>query len=64
VAVSVAASLAVASVWPAAGATVGLMAASIAAAAIVGRYHYVVDVILGLLIGILTWALTTPLISR
>jgi len=58
VAVSVAASLAVASVSVAAGALVGLMAASIAVAAIVGRYHYVVDVISGLLIGILAWAVS------
>jgi len=59
VAVSVAASLAVASVSAPAGVTVGLMAASIAVAAIVGRYHYVVDVISGLLIGILAWVLSS-----
>lgn len=59
VAVAVAASLAVTAVSPAAGATVGLMAASIAVAAAIGRYHYVVDVILGLLVGILAWALTS-----
>jgi hypothetical protein len=59
VAVAVAASLAVISVSAAAGATVGLMAASIAVAAAVGRYHYVVDVILGLLVGVLAWALAS-----
>jgi hypothetical protein len=62
VAVAVAASLAVAAVWPEAGATVGLIAASIAVAAAIGRYHYVVDVILGLLVGLLAWIVTSPLL--
>ena len=59
VAVAVAASLAVTSVSSAAGAGVGLIAASIAVAAAVGRYHYIVDVLLGLLVGILAWALAS-----
>jgi membrane-associated phospholipid phosphatase len=58
VAVAVAASMAVATVSPAAGAIVGVVAASIAIAAAVGRYHYVVDVIAGVLVGLLAWSLT------
>jgi membrane-associated phospholipid phosphatase len=57
VAVAVAASLAVTAVSPAAGATAGLVAASIAVAAVAGRYHYLVDVILGLLVGVLAWTM-------
>jgi membrane-associated phospholipid phosphatase len=58
VAVAVAASLAVAAVSPAAGAAVGVIAASIAIAATIGRYHYLVDVIAGLAVGLLAWTLT------
>jgi len=57
VAVAVAASLGVAPVWPLASAAIGAIAASIAVAAAIGRYHYVVDVIAGLLVGLLAWAL-------
>jgi membrane-associated phospholipid phosphatase len=53
VAVAVAASLAVSSVSSAGGAAVGLVAVSIAVAAVLGRYHYGIDVILGLLVGVL-----------
>ena len=58
VAVAVAASMAVATVSPAAGAIVGIVAASIAMAAAIGGYHYVVDVIAGVLVGLLVWSLT------
>jgi membrane-associated phospholipid phosphatase len=54
-AVSVASALSVASVSGAAGMVFGLLAASIAVAAVVGRYHYAIDVLLGVLIGMIAW---------
>jgi membrane-associated phospholipid phosphatase len=51
VAVSVAAAIAVARVWPAAGVVLGAVAAAVAAGAVAGRYHYVVDVVLGAAVG-------------
>jgi membrane-associated phospholipid phosphatase len=51
VAVSIAAALAVTRVWPAAGAGFGVIAMLIAIAAVAGRYHYLVDVLFGLLVG-------------
>jgi membrane-associated phospholipid phosphatase len=52
VAVSVAAALGAASVWPAAGVVLGVVAAGVAVGAVVGRYHYLADVILGAAIGV------------
>ena len=50
VAVSCAASWSVTAVWPAAGVPLGILAAAVAVGAAAGRYHYVVDVLLGVLI--------------
>ena len=52
VAVSVAAALGAAKVWPAAGVVLGVVAAAVAVGAVVGRYHYVADVVLGAVIGV------------
>jgi membrane-associated phospholipid phosphatase len=52
VAVSVAGALSVARVWPEAGAVLGVVAAGVATGAVTGRYHYVPDVILGAILGI------------
>ena len=52
VAVSVAAALSVLAVWAPAGAMLGLAAVGIAIGAVAGRYHYVVDVVLGVVVGI------------
>jgi hypothetical protein len=54
VAVSVAAALCAAMVWPLAGAALGLIASGVALGAASGRYHYVVDVLLGVAIGVLS----------
>jgi membrane-associated phospholipid phosphatase len=51
VAVSVAAAFAVGRVRPEMGAAFGVVALLIAIAAVAGRYHFVVDVLLGLLVG-------------
>jgi hypothetical protein len=51
VAVSVAAALGAASVWPAAGVVLGAVAAAVAVGAVVGRYHYFADVVLGAAVG-------------
>jgi hypothetical protein len=56
VAVSVAAAVSAARVWPAAGAAVGIVAAGVAVGAVCGRYHYTVDVLLGVVIGVLVSA--------
>jgi membrane-associated phospholipid phosphatase len=61
VAVAVAAALAVSAVSPEAGAAIGLVAVSIAIAAVLGRYHYAVDVIGGLLVGVLARLITNQL---
>jgi membrane-associated phospholipid phosphatase len=58
VAVSVAAALAVYRVWPEAGMAFGAVALLIAVAAVAGRYHYAVDVLLGLLVGALVPVVT------
>jgi hypothetical protein len=52
VAVSVAAALGVANVWPAAGAVLSVVAAAVAVGAVAGRYHYVADVVLGAVVGV------------
>lgn len=54
---SVAVALAVGSVMPGAGAVYMLLAASITAATVLGRYHYVVDSVLGVLVAVGAWAL-------
>lgn len=53
VAVSVAAAITVGEVWPAAGVVLGVVAAAVALGAVAGRYHFIADVGLGALIGIL-----------
>jgi membrane-associated phospholipid phosphatase len=52
VAVSIAAALQVWNVRPEAGLVLLVVAAAIAAGAIAGRYHYVIDVLLGVVVGI------------
>jgi membrane-associated phospholipid phosphatase len=65
VAVSGAAALAVASVSTQAGVVFAAIAVSIAAAAVVGRYHYLVDVVIGGAVACAAWgiALLIPLPS-
>jgi hypothetical protein len=58
VAVSVAAALEVLAVAPAAGAGMLIVAGGIAAGAAVGRYHYLVDVLLGVVVGVLAALVT------
>jgi membrane-associated phospholipid phosphatase len=62
VAVSLAAALAVARVSPPLGGMLTMVAVMIAVAAVSGRYHYLVDVLLGLLVGALA-LLATGLVS-
>jgi membrane-associated phospholipid phosphatase len=52
VAVSVAAALGAAKVWPAAGVMLGVVAAAVAVGAVVGHYHYFADVVLGAVVGV------------
>jgi membrane-associated phospholipid phosphatase len=52
VAVSVAAALGVAKVWPAAGLLLGVVAAAVAVGAVAGRYHYLADVVAGAAVGV------------
>jgi len=58
VAVAAAAALSVWCVWPEAGAGFGVIALLIAVAAVAGRYHYVVDIVLGGAVGVFVWAVT------
>jgi membrane-associated phospholipid phosphatase len=51
VAVTFVAAVGVCSVSPAAGLAVGALVAAIAAGALAGRYHYVIDVLLAFVIG-------------
>ena len=51
VAVSVAAAIGAARVWPAAGVVLGVVAAAVVVGAFVGRYHYFADVALGAAVG-------------
>jgi len=51
--------LAVGSTMPAAGAVFLVFAGSIAVAAVLGRYHFVVDSVLGLLVAAIAWAIST-----
>jgi membrane-associated phospholipid phosphatase len=55
---AIATALAVGSIIPSAGMIFLLLAASIAVATVVGRYHYVVDTVLGVLVASAAWALT------
>lgn len=52
-----AAALAVATVMPAAGAVFLAIAASIAIATVIGRYHYIVDSVLGVVVAMGAWSL-------
>jgi hypothetical protein len=56
VAVSVAAAIATGAVVPAAGVVFGTIAAGVAIGAVAGRYHYIADVGLGLIVGIVAGA--------
>ena len=57
VAVSIAAAISAGAVWPLAGVVLGVIAAGVALGAVTGRYHYLVDVMLGVVIGIGAWGL-------
>lgn len=57
VATSVAAALAVWSVWPAAGLALGVLAALITIASVTGRYHYAFDAITGIIVGVVGFRL-------
>lgn len=63
VAVSVAAALVVCGVSPAAGAAFIVIATAIAIAAVVERYHYLVDVLLGVAVGALAWMVALYAVS-
>ncbi len=52
---AVAIALAVADVMPAAGIVFALVAAAIVAATVLGRYHYLVDSLLGVLVAVSAW---------
>jgi membrane-associated phospholipid phosphatase len=53
---ALATALAVGSTMPTAGAVFLIFAVSIAVAAVLGRYHYVVDSVLGVLVAVVAWA--------
>jgi membrane-associated phospholipid phosphatase len=53
VAVSVAAAASALTVWWPAGVAFGIVTVGIAVGAVIGRYHYVMDVLLGVVVGIL-----------
>lgn len=61
VAVSLAVSLAVMAAEPAAGVVLLILTASIAVACVVGRYHYVVDVVTGAALALLMWGAVAAL---
>lgn len=56
VAVSVAAAISAGTVSPLAGMVLGVLAAGVALGAVTGRYHYIVDVLLGAVIGVIASA--------
>ena len=58
-AASVATALAVAPYVPVAGVVIGLVAASIAAGSVIGRYHYAADAIAGVLVAIVAFVTAT-----
>jgi hypothetical protein len=59
VAGSLAVALAVLGVMPGAGLLLLVLAASIALACVVGRYHYVIDVLAGIALTLVIWAVFT-----
>jgi len=59
-ATAVAAALAVWSVVPAPGVVLLVLAASIGIATVLGRYHYLVDTVLGILVALVIWMLVDP----
>ena len=59
VAGSLAVALAVAGVMPWAGLVLLALAASIAAACVVGRYHYIIDVLAGVALTLAIWVAVT-----
>jgi membrane-associated phospholipid phosphatase len=58
-AASLATALALGSVVPVAGVVMGILAVSIAAGSIVGRYHYAADAIAGALVAVLAYVMAT-----
>jgi membrane-associated phospholipid phosphatase len=58
VAVSVAAALVVLELKTSAGLAAAVVAVAIAAGAVAGRYHYIIDVLAGVLVGVAAWRLT------
>jgi membrane-associated phospholipid phosphatase len=52
---AVAAALAVGEVMPVAGIVFAFLAAAIVAATVLGRYHYLVDSLLGVLVAVSAW---------
>lgn len=54
---AVATALCVATSVPQAGASFAAVAASIVVATVIGRYHYLIDSVLGVLVGAIAWAL-------
>jgi membrane-associated phospholipid phosphatase len=54
---SFAVALAVASVWPASGAVFLALATGITIATVLGRYHYLADSVLGVLVAVAVWGL-------
>jgi hypothetical protein len=56
-ATAVAVACVVGGVMPGAGLVFGVVAASIVLATVIGRYHYAVDSLLGVLVGVAAWAL-------
>ena len=59
VAVSVACALSVARLWPEAGALLSVVAAAVSVGAAAGRYHFIIDVALGAILGTLAALLTS-----
>lgn len=57
-AVAWAAAFAVMRVWPVAGMALGIVAAGVSVGAAAGRYHYVIDVLLGLLVAVFAAVIT------
>jgi membrane-associated phospholipid phosphatase len=57
-AVAWAAAFAVARVWPVAGVVLAMVAAGVSVGAASGRYHYVIDVLLGLLVAAVAAVIT------
>jgi membrane-associated phospholipid phosphatase len=58
VAVAVAAALSVISVAPLAGVAFVVVAIGIAIGSVSGRYHYLIDTLAGMIVGVLSWAIT------